>query len=68
MLKNKWQAAQKNPDRSLKDQSIDTTSYWQSLNNLPQKSIKNIVNDKILKMDKKSCDLILSKMFMEKSK
>lgn len=35
MLKRKWRNAQKDPSRSIKDQSIDTASYWQSLNNLP---------------------------------
>lgn len=51
----------------MKDQSIDSTGYWQQLNHLPKKGVSNIVNDKILKLDKKGCDVILSKMFVEKS-
>ena len=48
LLKKKWNNAQKNPERSMRNQSIDNTTYWQSLNNLPSKSIDNIVTNKIL--------------------
>jgi len=66
MLRQKWSKTQKNPDNSLRNQSIDTVSYWQGLKNLPKKSIKQVVNTSILDKDQQACDLILTKIFQHK--
>lgn len=66
MVRQKWSKTQKNPDNSLRNQSIDTVSYWQGLNNLPQKTIKQVVNTSILDKDQQACDLILTKIFQHK--
>jgi hypothetical protein len=63
LLKKKWNNAQKNPERSMRNQSIDNTSYWQSLNHLPPKGIDNIVTNKILKYDQQGCKTILDKIY-----
>lgn len=55
LLRNKWAYVQKDPERSLRNESMDMISYWQQLNNLPRKAVNNIVNDKIIKLDKKAC-------------
>ena len=39
IMKRKWRNIQKDPSRSIKDQGLDTTSYWQQLNNLPKKGV-----------------------------
>lgn len=49
----------------MKDQSVDPLSYWHLLKNLPQKSVDQIVNSRILQMDKNSCDHILNSMYRD---
>lgn len=66
MLKRKWRNVQRDPARCLKDQGLDVTNYWQQLNNLPQKGIENIVNDRIVEKDRQSCDHILNRIFDDK--
>lgn len=68
LLKRKWRNVQRDPSRSLKDQSLDTSSYWQQLNNLPQKGIEQIVNDRIVDKDRQSCDFILKNIYEDKEK
>ena len=48
LLKSRWSRAQKNPERCMKDQSVDPLSYWHLLKNLPQKAVDQIVNPRIL--------------------
>ena len=68
LLKKKWRNVQKDPQRSLNDQSLDVSSYWQQLNNLPAKGVDKIVNPTILKYDKNSCDYILKRILDSKQK
>ena len=42
---------QKDPSKGMKDQSIDSASYWSSLNHLPAKGVKNVVTDSIITLD-----------------
>lgn len=49
----------------MKDQSVDPLSYWHLLKNLPQKAVNQIVNPRILQMDKNSCDHILNSMYRD---
>jgi len=35
LQKKKWRNVQKDPTRVMNNQSIDTTSYWPYLNDLP---------------------------------
>jgi hypothetical protein len=57
---------QKDPSRTLKDQNIDTTQYWQLLNNLPQKGVDRVVTKLVLNADKQSCSRILTRIFEQK--
>jgi hypothetical protein len=50
----------------MNNQSIDTTSYWLYLNNLPRKSVENIVTDYVVKVDKEGCERILGKILDQK--
>ena len=68
MLKKKWRNVQKDPQRALNDQSLDVSSYWQQLNNLPSQGVDKIVNPRILKYDKNSCDYILKRILDSKQK
>ncbi len=66
LLKKKWQHAQKDPAKAIHDQFSHTVDYWQQLNHLPRKAVKNIVNDRILSKDKQSCDFVLNKILEQK--
>jgi len=68
MMKRRWRNMQKDPARSLKDQSLDTSSYWQQLNQLPKKGVEKIVNDRIIEKDRQTCDNILTSIFEDKKK
>jgi hypothetical protein len=50
----------------MNNQNLDTTSYWLYLNNLPRKSVKNIVTDYVIKVDKEGCERILGKILDQK--
>jgi hypothetical protein len=50
----------------MNNQNLDTTSYWLYLNNLPRKSVKNIVTDYVVKVDKEGCERILGKILDQK--
>lgn len=45
---------------------MDTSTYWQALNQLPTKAVGNIVNEKVLALDKTSCEMILKKILEHK--
>ena len=67
-MKRQWTHAQKNPSRALSFQFINSVNYWNSLNHLPEKAVKLIVNNRILAKDKETCDNLLSKIYQEKQK
>lgn len=50
----------------MNNQNIDTTSYWPFLNDLPRKSVGNIVTDYVVKVDKEGCERILGKILDQK--
>ncbi len=50
----------------MNNQSIDTTSYWPYLNDLPRKSVGNVVTDFVVKVDKDGCERILGKILDQK--
>lgn len=66
LLKKKWNHAQKDPARATNDQFSHAVDYWQQLNHLPKKAVKNILNDRILSKDKQSCDFVLNKILEQK--
>ena len=51
----------------MNNQNIDTTSYWPFLNDLPRKSVGNIVTDYVVKVDKEGCERILGKILDQNS-
>ena len=60
MLKKKrWQHEKKDPARNSLSLGNDVHNYWESLNHLPKKGVKSIVNDKIIARDKDGCGHIL---------
>ena len=65
-MRRKWSNVSKDPVKGLKDQQLHKNSYWNMLNHLPSKGVERIVTDKILDMDKVSCDRILKSILEEK--
>ena len=65
-MKKKWANVAKDPTKGIKDQNVNTNSYWQMLNHLPPKGVDRIVTDRILEYDKVSCDRILQSILYEK--
>ncbi len=65
-LKKKWTNVMKDPTRAVKDHSINGNQYWQLLNHLPSKGVDQIVNDRVLRFDKGSCERILQRILNEK--
>ena len=63
--KKKWTYVVKNPERAMKDQATNGM-YWNLLNNLPKHRIDHIVTNKVLNMDKKSCENLLQIILDEK--
>ena len=65
-MRRKWSNVAKDPVKGLKDQMLNRNSYWNMINHLPAKGVERIVTDKILDMDKVSCDRILKSILEEK--
>ena len=65
-MRKKWSNVSKDPVKALRDQHLNKNSYWNMLNHLPSKGVDRIVTDKILEMDKVSCDRILQSILEEK--
>ena len=65
-MRKKWSNVSKDPVKGLRDQHLNKNSYWNMLNHLPSKGVDRIVTDKILDMDKISCDSILQGILEEK--
>ena len=65
-MRRKWSNVAKNPDKGIKDQEMNKLSMWGMINHLPQKGVSRIVTDKILDMDKVTCDRILQSILEEK--
>jgi hypothetical protein len=63
--KKKWTYVVKNPERAMKEQSHNN-QYWNLLNNLPHKRVQHIVTNKVLEMDKRSCENLLQAILEEK--
>lgn len=42
--------------------------YWNLLNHLPKRTVDAIVTDRVLNMDKRSCDNLLKSIMNEKIK
>ena len=55
----------KNTSRALRNQSLNN-QYWNLLNHAPPKSVNTIVTDRVLSMDKRSCDNLLKGILQEK--
>lgn len=65
-MRRKWSYVAKDPNKGAKDDLLHKSSYWGMLNHLPEKGVSRIVTDKILDMDKVSCDRILRGILDEK--
>ena len=65
-MRRKWSNVAKDPVKGLRDQHLNKNSYWNMLNHLPSKGVDRIVTEKILDMDKVSCDQILQSILEEK--
>ena len=65
-MRKKWSNVSKDPVKGLKDSFMHKNSYWSMLNHLPSKGVDRIVTDKILDMDKVTCDRILQSILEEK--
>ena len=65
-MRKKWSNVSKDPVKGLRDQQLNKNSYWNMLNHLPSKGVNRIVTDKILDLDKSSCDRILQGILEEK--
>jgi hypothetical protein len=63
--KKKWTYVVKNPERAMKEQSHNN-QYWNLLNNLPKKKVSHIVTNRVLEMDKRSCENLLKAILDEK--
>ena len=65
-MRRKWSNVSKDPTKGLKDEFLNKNSYWGMLNHLPEKGVSRIVTDKILDMDKVTCDRILQGILEQK--
>ena len=65
MSKRKWQSVQKNVQRAISDQNLNN-NFWNLINHLPQKQVDGIVTNRVLRMDKKSCENLLKGILKEK--
>ena len=65
-MRQKWSNVSKDPTKGLRDEELNKNSYWGMLNHLPSKGVSRIVTDKILAMDKVTCDRILKSILEEK--
>ena len=65
-MRRKWSNVAKDPVKALRDQHLNKNAYWNMLNHLPSKGVDRIVTEKILDMDKASCDQILQSILEEK--
>ena len=65
-MRRKWSNVSKDPVKAIRDQELLKNNYWGMLNHLPAKGVGRIVTDKILEMDKVSCDRILQGILEEK--
>jgi len=65
-MRRKWSNVNKDPTKGLKDEGLNKNSLWSMLNHLPSKGVDKVVTDKILQMDKESCDRILQNILYEK--
>ena len=63
--KKKWTYVVKNPERALKDSSTNN-AYWNLLNNLPKEKVQHVVTDKVLEMDRRTCQSLLNAILEEK--
>ena len=64
-MRRKWSNVSKDPVKGLKDEQTNKHSYWGMLNHLPVKGVERIVTDKILDMDRETCDRILRNILQE---
>ena len=64
--RRKWSHVNKNTSKALKDQGVLNNNYWQLLNHVSAKGVKNIVTPSVLMMDKRSCDSLLRGILKEK--
>lgn len=53
---------QKNSSRAIKDSDMNN-AYWNLLNHMPQKMVKNVVTPRVLDMDRRSCDHLLKSIY-----
>merc|ERR1711893_42886 len=65
-MRKKWTNVNKDPVKGMKDDFMNRHQYWGTLNHLPAKGVEKVVTDKILAMDKESCDRILQGILEEK--
>ena len=65
-MRRKWSNVSKDPTKGLKDEFLNKNSYWGMLNHLPEKGVSRIVTDKILDMEKVTCDRILQGILEQK--
>ena len=61
----RWTSLQKDPSKAIKNEYLNG-QQWSLLNNMPEDHIKKVVTDKVLRMDKNTCQSILEKMLTEK--
>ena len=65
-MRRKWSNVHKDPVKGLKDDFLNKHNYWGTLNHLPTKGVSKIVTDKILEMDRQTCDRILQNILQDK--
>lgn len=65
MNRKKWTHISKNSSKAIKEQEMNN-HYWNLLNHAPPSQVKNIVTDRVLDMDKRSCDNLLNAILEEK--
>ena len=65
-MRRKWTNVNKDPVKGMKDDFMNKNSYWGTLNHLPAKGVGKIVTDKILDMDRQTCDRILQNILQDK--
>ena len=45
----------KDPNKNLRNASLNCGTQWQAVQNLPEVSVRGIITNKVLEMDKNSC-------------
>jgi len=64
LKKRKWMSVNKNPENLIKNPQ--KLQQWSNLQDMPKKTINNVLNEKILRLDQAACDNLIAEILVEK--